>query len=68
MRSVNPYIIPRNHKVEEVLKIANESENLEPMKIFLKELIHPYKYREDSNEYRILPKYTDLQYKTFCGT
>ena len=41
MRSVNPLIIPRNHKVEEALEAANNN-NLHPMKNLLKALHNPY--------------------------
>jgi len=68
MRSENPYVIPRNHKVEEVLTEASESRNLEPMKKLLKELNSPYNYRDDVNEYKMAPKSTNIQYQTFCGT
>ena len=68
MRSANPYVIPRNHKVEEVLTAASESGNLEPMKKLLSELDNPYDYREDTNEYRIVTKPSNIQYQTFCGT
>ena len=68
MRSANPYVIPRNHKVEEVLTAASESGDLKPMKKLLNELNKPYDYREDINEYRIVPKTSNIQYQTFCGT
>ena len=68
MRSANPYVIPRNHKVEEVLTAASASGNLEPMNKLLKELNKPYDYRDDDNEYRKLPKTRNIQYQTFCGT
>ena len=68
MRSANPYVIPRNHKVEEVLTAASESVNLEPMKKLLKELNKPYDYRNNTNEYRLAPNSSNIQYKTFCGT
>jgi uncharacterized protein YdiU (UPF0061 family) len=68
MRSANPYVIPRNHKMEEILMTASESGKLEPMNKFLKELNKPYEYRDDFNEYRIAPKLSNKQYQTFCGT
>jgi uncharacterized protein YdiU (UPF0061 family) len=68
MRSANPYVIPRNHKVEEVLTAASGSGNFEPMNKLLKELNKPYDYRDDANEYRELPKTSNIQYQTFCGT
>jgi len=68
MRSVNPYVIPRNHKVELVLTATSESGNLEPMNKLLKEINNPYDYRDDINEYRMAPKSNTIQYETFCGT
>ena len=68
MRSANPYVIPRNHKVEEVLTAASASGNFEPMNKLLKELNKPYDYRDDDNEYRMSPKTSNIQYQTFCGT
>ena len=41
MRSVNPLVIPRNHKVEEVLDEAN-NDNIEPFNKFLEILDKPY--------------------------
>jgi uncharacterized protein YdiU (UPF0061 family) len=41
---------------------------LEPMKKILNELNTPYDYRKDTNEYRIVPKTSNIQYQTFCGT
>ena len=41
MRSVNPLVIPRNHKVEEALEAAN-NDDLNPMKNLLKVLEKPY--------------------------
>jgi len=38
------------------------------MKKLLSELDNPYDYREDTNEYRIVPKPSKIQYQTFCGT
>ena len=68
MKSSNPYVIPRNHKVEEALTAASELGNLGPMKKMLSELSKPYDYRDDVNEYRMPPKPSNIQYQTFCGT
>ena len=68
MKSSNPYVIPRNHKVEEVLTAASELGNLEPMKKMLSELNKPYDYRDNVNEYRKPPKPSNIKYQTFCGT
>jgi uncharacterized protein YdiU (UPF0061 family) len=42
MRSVNPILIPRNHKVEEALKDASENK-LETLNQLLEVIKYPYK-------------------------
>ena len=67
MRSANPLIIPRNHKVEEALKAAN-NDDLNPMKHLLKVLEKPYENQEGISEYRSPAPPSDKKYQTFCGT
>jgi len=66
MRSVNPLVIPRNHKVEEVLKEANQ-DNIEPLTKFLEILKKPYSDQKYLIEYQ-LPSSSEEKYQTFCGT
>ena len=66
MRSVNPLVIPRNHKVEEVLDEAN-NDNLEPLNKFLEILAKPYSEQKDMMNFQ-LPSSSNEKYKTFCGT
>ena len=66
MKESNPIVIPRNHKVEEVLKSANE-ENLEPLKNFLEVLDKPYSKHKNILNFQI-PLSNSIKYKTFCGT
>ena len=66
MRSVNPLVIPRNHKVEEVLDEAN-NDNLEPLNKFLEILAKPYSEQKDIMNFQ-LPSSSNEKYKTFCGT
>ncbi len=66
MRKANPLVIPRNHKVEEVLAAADEN-NLEPLKKFLSILANPYTEQKDISEFQELTKSLD-KYQTFCGT
>jgi len=67
MRSSNPMVIPRNHKVEEALDAAN-SGDLKPTKNLLKILEKPYENRKEISEYQSPAPPTDKIYKTFCGT
>jgi len=65
MKKTNPIIIPRNHKVEEALKAANE-DDLEVMNRLLSILDNPYGEQKDIEDYQ-LPS-NDKDYQTFCGT
>ena len=65
MKETNPVIIPRNHKVEEALKAANEN-NLEVMNKMLSKFDNPYNEQKDIEDYQ-LPSLDD-NYQTFCGT
>ena len=67
MRSANPLVIPRNHKVEEVLEAAN-NDDFNPMKNLLRILEKPYENQEKIKEYRSLAPPSDKKYQTFCGT
>ncbi len=67
MRLTNPIVIPRNHKVEEALKAANEN-NFELFHNLLKVLKLPYNSNTDISEYQKPAPKTDEKYQTFCGT
>jgi len=67
MRSNNPLVIPRNHKVEEALEAANDGD-LNPAKSLLKILEKPYEDKKEINEYQSPAPPSDKIYKTFCGT
>ena len=67
MRSVNPIVIPRNHKVEEVLEAANK-DDLNPFHDFLKVLKKPYENQIKNNNYQSPAPPNEKKYQTFCGT
>jgi len=67
MKSVNPLVIPRNHKVEEVLESAN-GDNLSPLKKLIKVLEKPYEKSNQNIDYQSPAPDSDKKYKTFCGT
>ena len=66
MRSNNPLVIPRNHKIEEALEAA-EQNNSEPMNKILEILNKPYDEQKDIADYQS-PSILDKKYQTFCGT
>jgi uncharacterized protein YdiU (UPF0061 family) len=67
MRSANPMVIPRNHKVEEVLEAANK-DDLNPFYDFLKVLEKPYENQIKTNNYQSPAPPREKKYQTFCGT
>ena len=66
MRTVNPLVIPRNHKVEEALKEAQQ-DNLKPITQLIEILNKPYTNQKDIINYQVL-SFLDEKYQTFCGT
>lgn len=67
MKSSNPAVIPRNHRVEEALEAA-EKGDYSVMDKLLDVLISPFDYSKDQEEYAKLPKPSSCRYKTYCGT
>ena len=68
MRSANPAVIPRNHKVEEALAAATERNDLSVMKKLLAALESPYQDSPAQIGYREPAPGKGEGYKTFCGT
>ena len=67
MRANNPVIIPRNHKVEQALGAATNSD-LQPLKDLLAALREPYENSPDLKPYQSPPKPEEKVCQTFCGT
>ncbi len=69
MRSVNPIIIPRNHRVEEALAAASDHADLEPFRRLLEALRRPYDDAPELAPYaEPAPSAVTASYQTFCGT
>lgn len=68
MQSSNPYIIPRNHRVEEALDAAVKNEDYGVMDRLLDALSKPFAYSKEQDEYSTLPEPSNRPYRTFCGT
>ncbi|MBS3872294.1 MAG: YdiU family protein [Firmicutes bacterium] len=64
MRSANPALVPRNHRVEEALQAAEQG-NLATVKLLLKALANPYAHSPEQKAYS---QPSGLPYRTFCGT
>ena len=67
MRSVNPTVIPRNHKVEEALQAA-ERDDLTPFHHLLEAVTNPYESGEYLKPYQTPPNPKEKVLQTFCGT
>jgi uncharacterized protein YdiU (UPF0061 family) len=67
MGANNPVVIPRNHKVEQVLEAATNGD-LKPLKDLLAALQEPYENRSNLKPYQSPPKPEEIVHQTFCGT
>ena len=67
MKSNNPIVIPRNHKVEEALAEADKG-SLDKMKKLLAILKNPYDNQINIEEYQAPAPSSNEKYQTFCGT
>jgi uncharacterized protein YdiU (UPF0061 family) len=67
MHSVNPLVIPRNHKVEEALTAAS-NDDLEVMNKLLATLKKPYCNQHNIIEFQSPAPFSNKVYQTFCGT
>ena len=69
MRRVNPWVIPRNHRVEEALAAASGESDLEPFERLLDALKRPYEEAPELAPYaEPAPAEVTACYQTFCGT
>jgi uncharacterized protein YdiU (UPF0061 family) len=69
MRSVNPIVIPRNHRVEEALAAASDEGDLAPFERLLDALRQPYAEAPERAQYAApAPADVTACYRTFCGT
>jgi uncharacterized protein YdiU (UPF0061 family) len=69
MRKANPFVIPRNHRVEEALAAASDEDDLAPFERLLAALRRPYEEDEDQRPYgEPAPAAVTASYQTYCGT
>ncbi len=68
MRAINPVYIPRNHKVEAVIRAAMEEANYAPMEEMIALLSTPYDEQRGMEDYAKPPEPGEVVYQTFCGT
>lgn len=69
MRRVSPWLIPRNHRVEEALAAATDHGNLKPFRDLLAALERPFEEQPHLARYaEPAPATFTASYQTFCGT
>ncbi|MEL7048914.1 MAG: protein adenylyltransferase SelO family protein, partial [Pseudomonadota bacterium] len=67
MRSSNPAIIPRNHRVEEMITAAMAG-NFQPFEALLEVVTNPYDASPAGRDYTEPPRPDQVVHATFCGT
>ncbi len=68
MRLVNPYIVPRNHRIEQVIVAAVEHGDYRPFDELHEALSRPYEERREFASYAEPPQTAERVTRTFCGT
>jgi serine/tyrosine/threonine adenylyltransferase len=69
MRQVNPAVIPRNHRIEQVIKAAVEAQDFGPFAELSTVLSRPYEpLPNGSISYAAPPQPGERVLQTFCGT
>lgn len=68
MLSVNPAVIPRNHRIEQAIIAAVEEADFSLFEALLDALARPYEDHAEFTGYTQPPKADERVLKTFCGT
>jgi serine/tyrosine/threonine adenylyltransferase len=68
MRRANPAFIPRNHRVEAVIRAAEDDADYAPLEALLQVLSRPYDDQPDHARYANPPQDHERVLRTFCGT
>ncbi len=68
MRAVNPAYIPRNHRIEEVIRAAVADHDFAPFERLGQILATPFDARPEFAAYAEPPSFDTSAYRTFCGT
>ncbi len=68
MRRANPAFIPRNHRIEQAIRAAEDQGDFAPFHELVDVLAQPYEEQPENAKYRIPPQSDERVTKTFCGT
>jgi uncharacterized protein YdiU (UPF0061 family) len=68
MRRVNPAFIPRNHRVEAIIRAAVDHDDFAPFEALLRVLSRPFDDQPECADYTQPPEEHERVFQTFCGT
>jgi uncharacterized protein YdiU (UPF0061 family) len=68
MCEANPAYIPRNHRVEQVIRAAVDRADFAPFRALLQVLERPFDERPELASYALPPRPGERVLQTFCGT
>jgi serine/tyrosine/threonine adenylyltransferase len=68
MRAVNPAYIPRNHRVEDVIRTAVEEDDFDPFHEMVRVVSNPFEDQPAAAAYAEPPGDDERVFRTFCGT
>jgi serine/tyrosine/threonine adenylyltransferase len=68
MRQSNPTRIPRNHRIEEVIRAAEDEGDFGPFHEMLASVSEPYQDKAVFAKYELAPEAGEEVTRTFCGT
>lgn len=68
MRQVNPAYIPRNHRVEAVIRAAVDRDDFAPFEELMTVLSKPFDAQPEFVHYAQPPQHAERVLQTFCGT
>jgi len=68
MRAANPAFIPRNHRVEAVIRAAVDRDDFQPFEELVQVLSKPYQDQPNHVAYMDPPALEERVLRTFCGT
>ncbi|WP_157016821.1 protein adenylyltransferase SelO [Mesorhizobium xinjiangense] len=68
MLSTNPKYIPRNHRIEAVIKAAVEDADFRPFEELLDVVVRPFDEQPERSDYALPPREDERVLQTFCGT
>ena len=68
MRAANPKYIPRNHRIEEAIRAAEDRGDFAPFEDLVAVLAKPFDEQPDMARYAAPPEAHEQVLRTFCGT